>query len=561
MKFMNNRTIKMNRYISPVFGYLAGIIVMVTVALGLRLWGIGHGLPQRFQDENNYVVSALKIAGGDVKIGFPANSPNLHQGLLILGYGGLFIAGTATGAYESLQEFADSYQIDPSPFYLIGRLESVLFSVLSVIVLWFVARRLYGLPGAWVAAFILAITYNDVRHAHLVEPYTLISFVVILSVCASLLFIDTHKVRYLALTAWLAGIAVSQRLSFAPLLFVPFIAYLIYLRSGHPRQIIMVSLLTSVATVLGIVTGYPGLLINFDQFIFVMREIGGYAMRGGLDGAELTAGWQYYPSLLVQTLGWLYLATVAGGLIIAVKERRQEWLPVLAFPVLYSVALIFSQMSFLRYTVPLAPFAALLVGLTISRFSQAIAVRVRTPHGWVAVALCVMVGYSSFVNVIGLNSVWSRESTRIVAKRWIEDNIPAGAKIAYQWGAPALATASDPEPFSKRVYQTTLISQTNPDEYSSVERYQTAGYSYIILSSYIYDWPRVDPNENQIRERFYKSLADSGRLVAEFGAYDSGSGLQEFLVDDFYGPTVDFEHWIRPGPQLSVYAIEPLQAK
>ena len=66
------------------------LALILAVALGLRLWGIGFGLPHRYHiDEPYSVIGALRTASGDFTPRYPVNSPNLWEFVLVLEYGAM----------------------------------------------------------------------------------------------------------------------------------------------------------------------------------------------------------------------------------------------------------------------------------------------------------------------------------------------------------------------------------------------------------------------------------------------------------------------------------------
>ena len=121
-------------------GYLVLAGVML-VAASLRFWGFSFGLPHGHcrLDENIRVHHALSIGAGDL-------NPHafywltLHFYLLALVFGAYFVAASAVGALSGLQEFELYFHLDPSPFYLLGRSLSVLFSTATFWLTYKIAR-------------------------------------------------------------------------------------------------------------------------------------------------------------------------------------------------------------------------------------------------------------------------------------------------------------------------------------------------------------------------------------------------------------------------------------
>ena len=107
--------------------WLFGIL---TIGLGLRLWGITFGLPNVNcrPDESLLVHKALAIASGDLNPHF-FNYPSFQFYLLALLFGLYFAAGWVFGAFADVQQFEVGFFTDPSAFYLLGRVLSARRSV------------------------------------------------------------------------------------------------------------------------------------------------------------------------------------------------------------------------------------------------------------------------------------------------------------------------------------------------------------------------------------------------------------------------------------------------
>jgi hypothetical protein len=261
----------------PAILPLVGLAAVLILALILRLWGLNFGLPQRFHvDEPGYVLAALKLASGQLRIDYPLLSPNIHQIILLFEYGLLFVIGRLSGVYPSIAAFSQSYQVDPTPFYILSRLTSVFFSLLTIGLTFLLGRRLVGAWGGVAAALFLAVFLPDVRQAHFGEPYALISFFALASVYSALLYHEQGRMRHLLWSGALAGAALALRFSLAPLVLVPLVAVFtpkIGVRSATARftrsavstrkpAVILPLVYAGLSILSGFVVAYPGVFIN-----------------------------------------------------------------------------------------------------------------------------------------------------------------------------------------------------------------------------------------------------------------------------------------------------------
>jgi hypothetical protein len=156
------------------------------------------------------------------------------------------------------------------------------------------------------------------------------------------------------------------------------------------------------------------------------------------------------------------------------------------------------------------------------------------------------------VNSVRSNTLLTRGDTRTLAKEWIEENIPVGARIATDWAvhSPPLSTPERAVPDGRVVYDYDAIGGIGLAAHP-LEWYRTEGYDYIVTTSYISDIPLVYRDQNPTRDAFYASLPDALDMVAEFSPGDS----VPFVFDEIYGPFVSLWQRERPGPTLKIYAI------
>lgn len=84
---------------------------------------------------------------------------------------------------------------------------AVVFGVGSVILMYFLARHLFGGKAAFLASVFMAISPLHINHSQEIRLYTLVTFVVLLEVRAFIRFLEAGRGRDLALTLVFAGLA------------------------------------------------------------------------------------------------------------------------------------------------------------------------------------------------------------------------------------------------------------------------------------------------------------------------------------------------------------------
>ena len=161
--------------------------VVLLLALALRAWGLGFGLPFAYArpDETEIAGPAVGFLSGDLRPPF-FQWPTLFTyavALMYAVYGGL--AGALTG-FASLADFAESRRESIAPFLLAGRLLSMSMGAVTVWGVYAIGRRAFDETVAIVAAFFLAVAFLHVRDSHFGVTDVAMTGLVVLAVLAVL---------------------------------------------------------------------------------------------------------------------------------------------------------------------------------------------------------------------------------------------------------------------------------------------------------------------------------------------------------------------------------------
>lgn len=551
----------------PIWLVLASILLL---GLGLRAWSLDFGLPFRYNvDEPAYVIAALRIAQGKLQLNYPPMSPSFQQLLYVVLYGLFFMAKFLTGAVASPNDFAKLYEIDPTPFYLLARSVSVVSSLISISLLFAIVRRLRELLTAALATLFLAVCFLDVRHAHFVEPYSLVTMMALACVYAALRCGgngEPNGRKWLIASGLTCGVAVGIRYSVLPLGLVPLFAVgTRWFGSGPDRRLRALAIdfgWIALAGGFGLLIGVPGLIVNLPNTLAAVR--GQSSLAGSLSGffgitfTDLPT-WRFYLAVLEIAWGIPLLIAIALGVMHVIAGRSVQDRLFLVFPLFYGLELSLASASssaFARYLLPALPFMAFLAAdgfMVVLRWLGS-----RLPERYFPALL----GVTSLVLVaiplmrgVKLDRLWTIPDTRTQAKAWIEANLPVGTHLATQWHGPPLSTATDSEPRSQRTYDLKLLYPFSADEdLDTLEFYQDEGFEYLVLSSYIYNLKLADSGRERIRQRFYHRLDQEAKLVAEFKPYQ-GEGEPPFLFEQIWGPITHLWDYERPGPTIKIYRL------
>ena len=433
---------------------LAGVLLL---AAGIRLWGLFHDLPfSYFGDELHFMKRSMALGTGDLNPHW-FHKPALFMYVWLLVYGLYFLAGLATGRFESTAEFGAHFLTTPGPFLLLGRLVVFACGVATVWVVYRIGRRVFGnqreseragLAAALVAA-VLAPMVASSQHMKTDVPGGLM---IALSILAYLHTRDDLRWRPMVLAALLAGAAMGAH--YYGIVLVP--AYLVMeLWNGVGRRlpwrtVLLRGALVPALFVAGFFLTSPYNFLdptwarqNFeqvrrtffpepDQVLFEADSKTAYkpGSSEALGGATLDF-FQVLTSQKGMSLPLTALALLGLGTALARRETR--WyavlvsVPILAyFAAAVTVAAFHVQPRHLNAIYPLLATLTWPGALLLAR-RQAIAL------GLVALA-CIPTAVEASTRNLAIN----REDSRRVSYRWILENLPRDERILLDDYGPLL---------------------------------------------------------------------------------------------------------------------------
>ncbi len=396
-----------------------GLVVVLLVAAGLRLWHLDFDLPEvRYVDAPKFTVPAVHMVehGSPRPIHF--QHPGLYSGLLALLYGGLGI-GSDYGRELAATAVAAAAGI-------------------AVVVATAAAASACGGPLASVAAAALvAVSPAMVTQSRTPAPDTLCLLFATLAVALA-------ARRPLGAARWAvigsaAGLAVGAKwtgLFVAPALAVAAIA-------AAYRQRRLAALATALAgcAVGGLVaffTTTPFFLAYHDQYAAEAARILAIERAGQIGRVQLgaldyllsdTPTWEmpWLGTSLHSAIGWPAVALAAGGVALAAAGRLGFAGALYAATAVLYVASISGAgwIKAVRFLLPSLPFLAALAGACAERLVPP-AWRSR-PSAWMLVALVVTAPLlpPSARYVAALRE----PSTNARARDWLRTHVPPGTRV------------------------------------------------------------------------------------------------------------------------------------
>jgi hypothetical protein len=526
----------------------SAVAALVLVAVGLRLWGIDHGLPYVFNaDENaHFVPRAIGMFGHSLNPDYFINPP-AYTYLLHVAFWARWGTRAAVG---------DAFAADPGSAFTIARVLAAVLGAAAVGLLALAGRRLFDLRVGLVAGALLAVAFLPVHYSHLAVN----DVPAMAALCLSLVGIAGVYRRGGLWDYALAGAALGLACATK---YTAGIVVLCLIAAARERRLAGLSLAAALA-VAAFVVANPYSVLDWETFRAGLEQQSEASSDGGGKlGLVGDSGLLYYLGTLTWGLGWLpALAAAAGAVWLAVRDRRLALVLVPA-PAAFLLFMGLQDRFFARWLLPIYPLLCLLAAWA----AVEAAARVRRGRVWPVVAAGALLCVQGLVFSVHNDVVLARDDTRALAREWMVENIPEGGRVVIepiapdQWamdtGRPSAATGTGnrwikwpTSRFRGRAVKLEDFERTLRP--SLLDRYQRAGYCYVVTGSTQYGRALTEPKEVPQAMAYYDELrrrADVVHRVSPLGE----DPVRSFSFDySFNSYPLGYE---RPGPEVVIHRL------
>jgi hypothetical protein len=562
---------------------VGGWLLIGSVALGLRLYGLRYGLPAVYNPDEVAIMSrALAFAKGDLN---PHNFlyPSFYFYALFAWEGLTAVLAVATRAVDSFGAFQREFFLDPTRVFVAGRLLTALLGTATVIATGFLGSRLTLPIIGPLAALLLAVAPLHVLNSHYVKHDVPVTFLIVLAYLAYDRLWNlppeggsSENPRPLIGAAAITGAAFSTHY-YAIFLAIP----LAWSAARGARGAGEAARRIAIAAVISAAVFFllsPFILVEPAtalRDIRANREI--VVDRAAEDLGYLSGAARYGQMLLLDTMGWPAAILALVGIAIGARRDTPRTLWLLAFPVPF-LLFITSTYPASRYLVPLVPFMALFAAMAVVEIWRH---RKFANVGTVLLAVAFVGATLQSVNIGGFIQ---QTDTRTLALEFVTSRIPPGTTILSQPYSVPLETTADAlreavarsgremptktrlqierNPYPSPAYRVLLVGTGldadklympvaqlgGNDPLAALRREHVA---FVVLKRYNSPDPATLP--------FLAALAREGRRIAVFSPYrdaggaDSGRRAEPFLHNTDARIVGALE---RPGPVVEIWQID-----
>ncbi len=451
---------------------------IVIFGLGLRLWGIGFGLPYIYHpDEALPVTIALRfLHTGDLNPHF-YNWPSLLLYLDALIYLALFGVGKFLGWYAAPTDLPmpDVIAVGvgkvllPAEFWLARGL-TALTGTLAMVVVYLICRELAVRKAApWLAALFFAVEAVGVRNSQYIRPDTYLVLFVLVTVYLAIKIVDDPRARNYVFAGIAAGLAAASKYN-AAFVVIPIVCahWLRFGWRGIMRREIYFAAFASLGAFFA---ATPYALLDWTRFwqTGLLAEASHYA-TGHAGGEGDSFAW--YLEMLIGALGWLMPLAILEALR-GLLAREKKMIVLISFSVVYFAFINLYTVHFDTTILPVIPFLIIGAALGLARGVDFAARRwspSRNAQLGVLSGLAILLAFPMLRATVEHNLSLYRVDSRETARVWIEQNLPPDSRVAVEAYSPYV------DPGRYAVVGVDGIVSHSPDWYVQ------NGFEYLVFS-------------------------------------------------------------------------------
>jgi len=486
----------LNKFWRPIkTSNLLIILIIGLIALAIRITGIKYGLPNLLwtSDEGFVIPKVVRIGVGELN---PLNFmwPHFFYYLLFGFLGIYFVFALATRRFHSLAEIRESYFYDHSLFYQLGRLFSTLTGMATCILIYFIGRKAYDRKTGIIAALFLTFNMLHITNSQISIPDITMTFFTTLALFFSLSLGEQGKLRHYLLAGIFAGFAISTKYNAFWVCASIAVASIVFITKHFSKRIVLIHVrnlvLAGAVALVAFFVGTPYALLDWQHFLSDIKytalisthEASGFA---AIEGIYRHAMGLFLPQSLTITGNLIGLMAILGVILGLIRRRWQDMV-LMSFAIPHFIFFAFKTAEYNRplYFLPALPifmvFAAVFVvelGAIIKRVSQPIAKYV-TP---VLTALLLIV---PILHAVKHGYTHLQQDTNNMARKWIEDNLPADSKIV----SADFTSLVLPQSFESAIQE---ISNSEEERSRALERaeiYKNRGRKTFFISYLHHGW-------------------------------------------------------------------------
>ncbi len=377
---------------------------------------------------------------------------------------------------------------------ILGRLLSALADTGTVLVLFFIGKKLFSEKTGLLVAALYTTAVFPIQTSHFYAVDILLTFFTILTLWQIIRYLQTPSLQNILLLAIFTAAAIATKIS-AILLIAPLgialMAKTIYPHLAKKQKNLKKSIslfLTQALFFTGVGVLFlflfePYAFIDFDSFWQQTTEQAvmtksAFTFPYTLQYVGITPYWYQLKQIFLWGLGPLLSLFAATGffyLLVSIWKKKKEKLPlviVLIFFLLHLAIVGSFAVGWMRYMLPVYPLIVLFAAILFEKILAFFSFKKSLALG-IVLSLLLLIWPLSFMQI------YTKDHTRMQASDWIHRSIPADSSLAVEYWDDALPLYDS----NKYTFITLDLYQPDTTQKWHLIREQLLETDYIILSS------------------------------------------------------------------------------
>jgi len=512
------------RTFTPVWWAVLGILAL---SLGLEVWAVSYDLPYPGVDEPTFVRPAVHMAAtGDLDphwFGHPGSTT-------IYPLAGILHVWDAVGhggpVFSSNGRVAERFVASPGTFYLIGRLWSIVFAVAAIPLVFLLGRRCFSTAVGLAGAGLWALLPLAVSHGRVVRTDSAGVFFTLLALFLIVRLFERASVRDYVLAGLAIGVGISSRYFLVTLLAPFVVAGVIAIRRHVPGASAGGVAAGVGAAVVAVAVTTPYFFLDWSTArASLANENTSMLGHSGLSPIGNLRWYLVYS--IPKSITWPVVLLALIGIVLFLTSRRDpRRLVLLAGVATFLVSISMSQLHREYWPLPILPVIVLFAVDGGAWLAAKLSARLGLPElsPALAVAGVVLVALWPAWDVVRLDMRESRPSTRVVARRWIEANIPPGSALVKDHNTAPLDGTD--------VHWVERNTLTHGGW--TLDQYVDNGFHYFVTNPGISGKFSAQPHRYPAQARVYRELRHDGCLLHVFHptSYRDGPVIRVYELTD-----------------------------
>ena len=517
------------------------VCFLLCCAFSLRIWAINHGLPFFINsNEAIHLPRAMEILRSrQFNPHYFINPPFLIY-LDVLTMVIYFAIGKFLCIFHSFPDFYKLYTINPAPYFIISRVIAVLFGTATCLMVYKIASKLFTKTAGIIACALMSFCFLHSSNSHFaINDIPALFFITLAFNYAVNIYLKGRMSDYL-FAGLSFGLAIVTKYNAGVVILPLLAAHFLQApenKAGRGKKIIF-SILSCLFAFLLVC---PWVFLDYKSFLSgIISQY--YISKHDWICIPQSNSYLFYIKTVIWGYGLLpFIFSLIG--FVFLRSRIKELFILIIFPLVYFLFMGSSRLFFIRYALPLLPFLCVSSAYGIIRTAGYFGQKGNSKAVIFLTILCLLQG---IIFNIRYNYLIGKTDTRIIAREWIINNIPAGSKIAMENLSKWVPSLRDYEHGGViNNYKPYIIDLPEHD----IEYYKLNGYQYILTSDFIRMRYQLYPQRYDKQIRFYNHLGK------EIYSILPAQKKLPYYIDEVYSPFWNIFLLDKPGPVIRIYRI------